>query len=39
LKYLVLIPLITLIAAMPMYMLVEKPLMNLRERTPRPRPT
>ncbi len=33
--YLLLIPVITLVAAMPMYMLVEKPLMNLRERQSR----
>lgn len=33
--YLLLIPVITLVAAMPMYMLVEKPMMNLRERQSR----
>ena len=30
--YLLVIPAVTLIAAMPLYMLVEKPMMNLRER-------
>ena len=30
--YLLVIPVVTLIAAMPLYMLVEKPMMNLRER-------
>jgi peptidoglycan/LPS O-acetylase OafA/YrhL len=35
--YLAVVPLVSLVAAVPLYLLVEKPIMNLRERFSRAR--